>query len=89
MIYLDFHDFYENKIDFFVDRYQSLISELYHKEWVVYSKESFGNNQVVFNYIGRYSHRGAISNSRINYDSSSHNVIFKYKDYRDEGKQKR
>lgn len=89
MIHLDLHDSYGNQIDFSVEPYQSLISQLYHKEWVVYSKETFGNNQAVLNYIGRYSHRVAISNSRIlNYDHSSHTVTFRYKDYKDEGKQK-
>ncbi|MCI9131824.1 transposase [Thomasclavelia cocleata] len=67
--------------------YKSLIDELYSKEWVVYSKKPFGNNQAVLNYIGRYSHRVAISNSRIlNYDQNNHTFI--YKDYKDNSKQK-
>lgn len=78
-----------NIIDFRDEPYKSIISELYNKEWVVYAKKPFGNNKAVLNYIGRYSHRVAISNSRIiSYDSSSHTVTFRYKDYKDEGKQK-
>lgn len=74
-------------IDFNQEPYQSLISDLYHKEWVVYAKEPFGNNKAVLNYIGRYSHRVAISNSRIlRYDQLTHKVTFSYKDYKDESK---
>lgn len=77
------------KIDFRDEPYKSLIDELYSKDWVVYSKEPFGNNQAVLNYIGRYSHRVAISNSRIlNYDLNNHTVTFRYKDYKDHSKQK-
>ena len=83
------HDSKGNQIDFRDEPYKSLIDELYSKEWVVYSKKPFGNNQAVLNYIGRYSHRVAISNSRIlNYDSSHHTVTFRYKDYKDHSKQK-
>ena len=86
---LDLVDSDNNIIDFLDEPYKSLIDELYSKEWVVYSKEPFGNNQAVLNYIGRYSHRVAISNSRIlNYDENGHKVTFKYKDYKDHSKQK-
>lgn len=86
---LTLHDSKGKQIDFLDEPYKSLIDELYLKEWVVYSKEPFGNNQAVLNYIGRYSHRVAISNSRIlNYDENSHTVTFRYKDYKDHSKQK-
>lgn len=78
-----------NKIDFSHEPYASLLDDLYEKEWVVYSKKPFGNNHAVLNYIGRYSHRVAISNSRIlNYDQENHTVTFRYKDYKDNSKQK-
>ncbi len=86
---LKLYDSHNRLIDFQVEPYKSLIDELYSKEWVVYSKKPFGNNQAVLNYIGRYSHRVAISNSRIlNYDHIHHTVTFRYKDYRDDSKQK-
>lgn len=86
---LELVDKNNNIIDFLEEPYRSLVNELYSKEWVVYSKEPFGNNQAVLNYIGRYSHRVAISNSRIlNYDSENHTVTFRYKDYKDHSKQK-
>ena len=39
--------------------------ELYEKEWVVYAKEAFGNPASVVEYLGRYTHKIAISNHRI------------------------
>ena len=38
---------------------------LYEKEWVVYAKEAFGNPASVVEYLGRYTHKIAISNHRI------------------------
>ena len=38
---------------------------LYKKEWVVYAKRPFGGPAQVFNYLGRYTHRVAISNQRL------------------------
>ena len=35
------------------------------RHWVVYAKRPFGGPQQVFRYLGRYSHRVAISNSRL------------------------
>lgn len=48
---LDLVDSDNNIIDLLDEPYNSLIDELYSKEWVVYSKEPFGNNQAVLNYI--------------------------------------
>jgi len=53
-------------------------------EWVVYSKRPFGGPEAVLAYLSRYTHRVAISNSRLlACDGAS--VAFKYKDYRVEG----
>ncbi len=41
------------------------LGELYSKSWVVYAKEPFGSAEHVFRYLGRYTHRIAISNQRI------------------------
>jgi hypothetical protein len=73
-----------------------LINLLYQKDWVVYAKAPFGGPQSVIEYLGRYTHKVAISNHRIcNINDDEDTVTFVYKDYRsvgignaDEGKQK-
>ena len=50
-------------------------------DWVVYAKPPFGGPEAVLAYLSRYTHRVAISNSRlINADANT--VAFKWKDYR-------
>ena len=51
--------------------------KLYSKKWVVYAKESFGGVDQVLEYLGRYTHRIAISNYRILKVTDSH-VTFRY-----------
>jgi hypothetical protein len=53
-------------------------------EWVVYAKPPFAGPQQVLDYVGRYTHRVAISNSRL-LDIEDGRVRFRYKDYRDTG----
>jgi Putative transposase/Transposase zinc-binding domain len=54
-------------------------------EWVVYSKRPFGGPEAVLAYLSRYTHRVAISNSRlVGHDGDG--VAFKYKDYRANGR---
>lgn len=66
---------------------QSLINNCYEKSWVPYSKKTFNGAMSVINYLGRYTHRIAISNNRIvSMDNST--VTYTYKDYRDGGKNK-
>ena len=61
--------------------FASLRDRLYRTDWVVYVKPPFGGVEQVFRYLGRYSHRVAISNSRlISLDNGV--VAFRYKDYR-------
>ena len=56
-------------------------------EWVVYAKPPFGGPQHVLEYLGRYTHRVAISNNRlINFDGGK--VSFRWKDYRHDSHQK-
>jgi len=55
---------------------------LYRKSWVVYSKPPFGGPEHVFRYLGRYTHRVAISNHRIT-DIRDGKVTFIVKDYAD------
>ena len=56
--------------------YQSKRS-LYQKNWVVYAKESFGGPEQVMEYLGRYTHRIAISNYRI-LKVTEESVTFRY-----------
>jgi hypothetical protein len=50
-------------------------------EWVVYAKPPFAGPQQVLDYVGRYTHRIAISNNRL-IDMEDGHVRFRYKDYR-------
>lgn len=55
---------------------------LYRKDWVVYAKPPFGGAEQVFKYLGRYTHRIAISNHRL-VDFADGKVTFSWKDYAD------
>jgi hypothetical protein len=61
--------------------------KMFAKEWVVYSKPPFNDTPKIVEYIGRYSHRVAITNRRITCVTDEH-VSFTCKDYRDGGKTK-
>ena len=65
--------------------FKSLLDKLYAMDWVVYSKRTFKGAQEVFKYLGKYTHRIAISNNRI-LSMDSENVTFSAKDYRIDGK---
>lgn len=66
---------------------KALIESLFSKPWVVYAKRPFGGPKQVIEYLGRYTHKVAISNHRLEHVSEQA-VTFRYKDYRDGGKQK-
>jgi hypothetical protein len=66
---------------------KTITDKLFLKNWVVYAKEPFGSPKSVLEYIGRYSHKIAISNHRLKYVDAQ-KVIFSYKDYRADGQQK-
>jgi hypothetical protein len=55
-------------------------------EWVVYAKRPFAGPQQVLDYVGRYTHRVAISNDRL-LDMDRGEVRFTYKDYRTDSQQ--
>ena len=57
------------------------------REWVVYAKRPFGGPQQVLDYLGRYTHRVAISNHRL-LQMEDGKVSFQWKDYRDQSRQK-
>ena len=66
--------------------FNDLVTSLYRKDWVVYTKKPFRNSSQIIGYLGRYSHRVAIANSRIKCIDGDL-VTFSMKDYRD-GRQK-
>ncbi len=47
------------------EAFDRLVQTLYEKSWVVYAKRPFGGAEKVFEYLGRYTHRVAISNARL------------------------
>lgn len=59
---------------------QRLLRSLRNRAWVVYAKQPFGGPQQVLDYLGRYTHRVAISNNRL-LRSEHDQVRFRYKDY--------
>jgi hypothetical protein len=64
-----------------------LRDRLYRQKWVVYAKRPFGGPKQVFAYLGRYTHRVAITNHRLE-DINDGAVRFRYRDYADEGRNK-
>lgn len=64
-----------------------LIGPLYRQRWVVYAKKAMGGPEQVLRYLGRYTHRIAISNHRLlAFDGDQ--VTFRWKDYAHGGKQR-
>jgi hypothetical protein len=67
--------------------YKAWKNALFQKDWVVYAKRPFGGPKQVIEYLGRYTHKIAISNHRIQHvDNDS--VTFEYKDYKTGGDKK-
>jgi hypothetical protein len=63
------------------------LAPLRDTEWVVYAKRPFGGPGQVLDYLGRYTHRVAISNHRL-VDAEGGKVSFHWKDYRHHDRQK-
>ena len=68
-------------------QFRSYIAPLKETEWVVFAKPPFAGPQQVLDYVGRYTHRVAISNNRL-LDIEDDQVRFQWKDYRDNDRQK-
>ncbi len=60
---------------------------LFRKDWVVYSKPPFGGPEHVLQYLGRYTHRVAISNHRL-VSCSNQTVTFRWRDFAHNNEQK-
>lgn len=68
-------------------KYEQIRQHLWQKPWVVFAKKPFGSTKSVVEYLGRYTHKIAISNHRIK-SIDNENVTFDYKDYRVAGVKK-
>ena len=69
-------------------RFVAFVDALFQKDWVVYAKQAFGGPSQVLGYLGRYTHRVAISNHRLlAFDTES--VTFRWKDYAHGNKQRK
>ncbi len=77
----------EIKLPESISCFDRLKDNLYKKDWNVYLKKSFGGINSVLKYLGRYTHKVAISNSRL-ISFSGQKVSFWYKDNKDKGKRK-
>jgi hypothetical protein len=68
-------------------KFLDYLAPIREAEWVVYAKRPFAGPEQVLDYVGRYTHRVAISNSRL-LDIAEGKVTFRYKDYRHDAQQK-
>jgi hypothetical protein len=66
---------------------QHIAKQAFNTNWVVYAKRPFASPKTVVEYLGRYTHKVAISNHRLT-GVNENTVSFHYKDYRDLGKKK-
>jgi hypothetical protein len=64
--------------------FQKLVDLLYSKEWIPHIKETFKGAKNVIEYLGRYTHRIAISNARI-VSIDDEGITFKVKNYKKQG----
>jgi hypothetical protein len=64
--------------------FRAWLAPLRRTEWVVYAKKPFAGPQAVLAYLSRYTHRVAVSNSRL-IAIDEHGVTFRWKDYRAKG----
>ena len=67
-----------------LEEYPKIRQSLWEKDWVVFAKKPFGSPKSVVEYLGRYTHKIAISNQRIR-KIDAETVTFSYKDYRQKG----
>src|SRR5881296_3367335 len=67
--------------------FASWLRPLFRKDWIVYSKPPFGGPEYVLQYLGRYTHRVAISNHRL-VALGDGQVTFRWRDSADHNRQK-
>jgi len=78
---------FQGRASAFADKrvFEQLIETLRNKQWITYSKQPFGGPEHVLEYLGRYTHRVAITNNRI-VSIEDGRVAFNYCDRSDENK---
>jgi hypothetical protein len=87
--------FAAGELDFFSEHrhlhepamFRRYLTPAWRAEWVVYAKRPFAGPAQVLDYVGRYTHRVAISNNRL-VSMDGGKVCFKWKDYRDDNHRK-
>ena len=79
---LEFHGTSEKYRNHFT--FKELLDTCYNKKWIPHCKKTFNGAQSVINYLGKYTHRIAISNHRIICMDET-TVTYYVKDYREEG----
>jgi hypothetical protein len=67
--------------------FRRYLAPVWNTDWVVYAKRPFAGSAQVLDYVGRYTHRVAISNNRM-LSMDNGKVGFRWKDYRDDNRQK-
>jgi hypothetical protein len=67
--------------------FRRYLTPVHRTEWVVYAKRPFAGPAQVLDYVGRYTHRVAISNNRL-LSMDDGKARFRWKDYRDGNRQK-
>jgi hypothetical protein len=68
-------------------QWHAFVDALFQTDWVVYAKPAFGGATAVLRYLGRYTHRVAISNHRlVAFDGER--VTFHWKDYARDGQRR-
>jgi hypothetical protein len=63
------------------EAFAGLVRQLRRKDWIVFAKPPFGSPEHVLAYLGRYTHRVAIANSRL-VSANNTDVTFRWRDYR-------
>jgi len=76
-------------LEYYTDKHnlKMLLNKLYKKKWVIFAKQPFASPLRVIQYLGNYTHRIAISESRL-VNHTENAVCFRYKDYADDTKEK-
>ena len=82
---LQFHGDLQHLAD--AKAFAQYLAPLASRDWVVYCQPPFGGPQQVIEYLGRYTHRVAISNQRL-LAMGDHTVTFLYKDYQSDDPQR-
>ncbi len=68
--------------------FKQFVEQAAKQNWIAYSKKPFAGPEQVLEYLGRYTHRVAISNNRVK-SIADGEVTFSYRDRKDDNKEKK